>query len=574
MGSLLKKITLALNALFRRGKEKELEKAEIPKSVSVERESRSKKKIVKKYPPIATTVKSKKLPQQDQSLKSLPKERSVEMKLEKTKEIQSYKLPERYDTQKTITSSREKDFADYETQFPDSADKKTSDIIIGFDLGTSTTKVVLRDPWASRAYAIPFFNTANPKSSNYLLPTRLAVNSNKSFYVPKLTEPYHVVNLKLNLIDDHKKAVYADDFAGVSISAFVATALYIACVLRYVRQWFFKNCKDVYMKNKINWHLNLGIPSKNYDELIIKELFEKCAMWGWWLSIQEGHINVQLANNVTENIHKSTFAAGIHPDHINVFPEVAAEVAGYARSPRRDNGLHLFIDIGASTLDVSTFVLHGEREQQYAFLLTEVKRLGAFELHLKRLQKISELLIHTPYLTQWQQRFSELEDATLPVPNTLQEYGSLLPASESERILKELSQFDEKLNNEISYVVCKIVSETKKRRDPLSSRWRDGLPVFICGGGSILKFYRDAITESEDRMKTIGCACFKAFDLPQPEGLQAKGLDPSNFHRIAVAYGLSYPFEDIGKIIPPSDVEDIEPQIKHKEVDYISKDMV
>jgi len=380
--------------------------------------------------------------------------------------------------------------------------------------------------------------------------------------------------LRLNLIDDHRRIVYSDTVAGVTISAFAATSLYIACVLRYVRQWFFKNCKDIYMRNKINWQLNLGIPSKNYDEVSVKELFEKCALWGWWLSVQKGTINVHLANNITEQIQRGTFEAGIHPDYINVFPEVAAEVAGYARSPQRDNGLHLLIDIGASTLDVITFILHGEGEQQYTFLSTAVERLGAYEVHQMYLQKISELLTDTPYLDEWNRICSNLNDATLPVPTTLEEYGTMLPGSERRRILNALVQFMDKLNNKTGYVIRKVVYYTKKRRDPLSSRWKEGLPVFICGGGSILKFYHDVIRDSEKCLKGIGCKRFKMLKLPHPERLHAKGLSPHDYHRIAVAYGLSFPIEDIGKIIPPSEVEDIIPEDKRIEVEYISKDMI
>ena len=324
------------------------------------------------------------------------------IKVEESEKLAQNRKPEESSASQVSEPLIKAKLADYDTQFPDASGGKSSDIVIGFDLGTSTTKVVLRDPWASRAYAIPFSNPLSPRSSNYFLPTRLAINSDDCFSVPKLTEPYHLRNLKLNLIDDHEKIVYSDTSKGTCLTAFAAISVYIACVLRYVRQWFFENCKDIYEHHTINWQLHVGIPSKNFDEAIIKELFEKCAAWGWWLSVQKGPINMRLAEAITEIIHKATFDAGLHSDYINVIPEVAAEVAGYARSPRRDNGLHLLVDIGASTLDVSTFVLHHEGEDQYALLSTDVKRLGAFELHLMRLNKIAVLLNGTPYLKAWE----------------------------------------------------------------------------------------------------------------------------------------------------------------------------
>lgn len=463
---------------------------------------------------------------------------------------------------------------DYETQFSDSSEEKSTYIIIGFDFGTATTKVVIRDPWARRAFAIPFSDTTNLSTGSYLLPTKLVINSDNEFYIPKITDACPIVNLKMDLVDNYKKIVFTDPSLNVSMNAFAAVSIYIACVLRYIRKWFFNNCSDIYMKNKIIWQLHLGIPTKNYDDRTTKDIFEKCAMWGWWLSIQRRPINVSLISQISENIDKATFNLGIHPDYINVFPEVAAEVAGYARSPMRDDGLHLLVDIGASTLDVTTFVLHGKGEHQYAFLSTDVKRLGAFELHKKRLGIITEILQHSQHADKWKQVFDKLNDATLPVPTSLEEYCDYVPKSEKERILKNLDELEEKLINDTGFVIRKIIAVTKEKRDPLSSKWQEGLPVFVCGGGSILNFYKYVIKDSEECMKKIGCKCFKIMDLPTPEGLQAKGLSHNDYHRIAVAYGLSFPFEDIGKIIPPSEIEDIVHKKKIKEVEYISKDMV
>ena len=168
----------------------------------------------------------------------------------------------------------------------------------------------------------------------------------------------------------------------------------------------------------------------------------------------------------------------------------------------------------------------------------------------------------------------KLNDATLPVPNSIEEYGTMLPSGESNKIMDELAKYEEELTNKIGIVVRKIVMETKNKRDPNSSRWREGLPVFICGGGSVLQFYRDVIKDCEKSLKVIGCQSFKILDLPLPEGFHAKGLSPQDYHRLAVAYGLSFTFDDIGKIIPPSDTEDIVPDQRVKDVAYISKDMV
>lgn len=62
-----------------------------------------------------------------------------------------------------------------------------------------------------------------------------------------------------------------------------------------------------------------------------------------------------------------------------LFPEFVAQVAVYARSPQRQDGLHLLVDCGAGTLDIATFNVGrqpGTNEDIYPILQSEVAPLG------------------------------------------------------------------------------------------------------------------------------------------------------------------------------------------------------
>jgi hypothetical protein len=50
---------------------------------------------------------------------------------------------------------------------------------------------------------------------------------------------------------------------------------------------------------------------------------------------------------------------------------------------------------------------------------------------------------------------------------------------------------------------------------------------------------------------------FRIKSLPKPDNLLADGLRSEGFHRLAVAYGLSFFYDDIGKTVPPSNIDDI-----------------
>ena len=62
--------------------------------------------------------------------------------------------------------------------------------------------------------------------------------------------------------------------------------------------------------------------------------------------------------------------------------------------------------------------------------------------------------------------------------------------------------------------------------------------------------------------------------LPVPRDLDSD-VDAATFQRLGVACGLSFDSLDIGIIVPPSEVEDIEPaRLKDWRSGFVDKDMV
>ena len=71
---------------------------------------------------------------------------------------------------------------------------------------------------------------------------------------------------------------------------------------------------------------------------------------------------------------------------INQFPEFAVQLVGYVRSPRRQESLHMLIDVGAGTLDITTFNIYKNQEEEdlYPIFAQDVKPLGARFLMIHR----------------------------------------------------------------------------------------------------------------------------------------------------------------------------------------------
>jgi hypothetical protein len=87
---------------------------------------------------------------------------------------------------------------------------------------------------------------------------------------------------------------------------------------------------------------------------------------------------------------------------------------------------------------------------------------------------------------------------------------------------------------------------------PQSPRWRSGLPLFLCGGGKNLEFYKELVTCVVDCRAFIPGMANKAIvrkDFPKLDGLNAPSLSPKNHDRLSVAYGLSRDIDDFGILI-------------------------
>jgi len=447
------------------------------------------------------------------------------------------------------------------TQFEAGSTGEVKDIVIGFDFGTSCTKVVLQDPVLRTAFAVPFSKRGHPNNA-YLLPSKIALDTDGKCQLSGFNRA-GIRGLKRPLMKTPNRSKTLGSSSRIRTNALELASAFIGLVLREVRLWFLTDIADIYRKNRIRWHLNLGIPARNYDEKNIKKAFLKTALAGWWLSIQEGPITVNLAKNAVSRADDENFRPGMHRDYIQVVPEVAAEVAGYARSPLRRLGLHMIIDVGATTMDVATFRLDApEEEFRYVFPYAEVNEYACYHLHLLRCQHVKE------YFDSWIGELNKIDDLHATIPQSHQGY---MPPP------VKLADIDDQFAQKALVPITRVAVKTYAIRDPNAEEWKTGLPLFICGGGSyLILFKKELVRRAEHRLKNYKWSGFRPLELPKPEELKADALDPRQYHRLAVAYGLSFLFEDIGHIVPPSELQDIPKEDKRTALEdkYVSKDMV
>ena len=427
------------------------------------------------------------------------------------------------------------------------------DLCIGLDIGTSTTKVVIKQLYAPEndSFYLVDFDEYGIKEQEYLLPTYLYKLEDK-FFIPKFGKKYNITNLKLNFIKDKENA-----------SLYMRA--YIALVIQYAKNWFVKkHGKDDIIKNrKIYWQINLGIPSAQFNNNGENAKF---------LKILKEASSLSKNSYITEN----SLIEEDKETELNIVPEIIASIQSYIR--RKDianNGLYCVADIGAGTLDVCTFRIAENTDGNiiYSFFKSKVEPLGTKEYQsslIKYKNSLSDII---------QKKEKELQAKS--IENIVTDNNEYLITNE---IQQRQKQDIENYKNTVMTSLRTVLHKTYKHRDPFAREWTSYLPFAIAGGGIAISFYQDIILKDlndwiikncGDHQALKRCKGFKYIDIKERQGYFISNFKNIDYSRLAVATGLSYQisdFEEIKKYYKECEIEDIEISGKYNiEDNYIDK---
>jgi hypothetical protein len=416
------------------------------------------------------------------------------------------------------------------TGFDRSRPGAAEQVVIGLDFGTSASKVVLRAPYNPSAptHAVPVPKPLQPESNPHLCGTAIWLLPSGVFHLWPVEDAVRVDGIKTALMSGSPQAPIGNTSSGPSACAIDACIAYLAYLFRYARGWFLEAKGEAYGYRHIDWMTNVGLPAATYDNSKLLATYRQCVAAAWLLSgnnmeinigaVREAFFDSRSVDAATKNSNAREFLG------IEVIPEVAAEVTGFARSTRRRDGLYILIDVGAATLDACSFRLYAPNgvQDRYSMFTADVQLLGV----------------------------------------------------ESVRSRLQMGESDEQLRHEIAFVAKKVIWDTKCRRDPRAAEWRGELPVFLCGGGSANEIHKLAVKELTGWLTRHVGARLRLLSLESPENMDAS-TGPSDFHRLAVAAGLSYPPFDIGTLALPTEIVDIARlPVRDNSNRYLSKDDV
>lgn len=429
-----------------------------------------------------------------------------------------------------------------------------ADLVLGLDLGTSCSKVVISDQLANKSYAVEF-RPGLRGIDKFLLPTRFAAHESGASLEAEKLGPTRL-NLKLALVDAIQSGQPVDNHV-------VDLAVYFALVLRESFKWFDSRLGQSYRDRDICWSLNLGYPGKQVAPGSLRDSLlaagtAACKSLAGNKPISHRALADALNGCTVADITKPV----IERERIGLYPEIAAQLAGYVKSPYHETGPLLLVDVGAGTLDVSTLILHtAEGDDVCSFHFCEVALMGAYRLFQHRIRELTGVI-------PGQVRDASPADCdpSIPIPNRLADY--LLPnASVAPHVKSAFQKINEEfaaacrsvcLRNIVAFKsACQEVHANGRAYNP----FRKNLPFILSGGGSRLDFYHQVLGDGfeqslvpytpweldSSRRTSLGQGLRRiTFDLPR--NFVSSGVTLQDFDRLSVAYGLAYGAENLMRI--------------------------
>lgn len=235
--------------------------------------------------------------------------------------------------------------------------------VIGYDLGTSSTKVVLRQPFNP---AVPAFAVAVPDEMRstglpHLWPTALWVGEDGSLRL--LPAP------GFTMIDGFKAALLNGNAHRYCVGGVMtyaeATVGFLTMHVAYVLGASYAQCSGEDFRVEA---LHVGMPVAGLKR-------DDGKLFSWLLTAAMSLLGEADALTV-ERVRSVMKTAEQEALPFRLFPELVGLVSGYSKGGARP-GAHMIIDCGAATLDIATFTMPADDTRPLPIHVARVDRLGA-----------------------------------------------------------------------------------------------------------------------------------------------------------------------------------------------------
>lgn len=434
-------------------------------------------------------------------------------------------------------------------------------IILGIDMGTSTTKVVWREVDNERAYPLCFGAQQN-RLEHYLLPTivafdgshfaggsdvdgllrnnhRAEIFSNFKMCLACVSSEKTDCNLERCPLS-HWRPLLArsrnEETLGSGEAIETVGALHLGKVISSSRKLIEENLRSRGVIAQIPWTANMAAPVEHMGEKSVLGAFERVLKVGWLMAdIFDESPGPRELEDLLDCYQSARELASRRALDCFVYPEVAAEMASMYLSRSARDGLYAFVDVGGGTVDASIFRLYSADEGlRLSFYGAVVLKAGAAHLESIASRQLAERSMN--WFRSIKEGGSSLDEPSFFQPEEATHFLETASVWIGSRVEKELRRL--------------LKSAFGKEQD--STRWRD-LHLLFGGGGAELQVYSNA-----SKSAFGGVATNLALEkLPVPQDFQMNGMPPHVFHRFAVAYGLSFNVVNLPDIGLPDQLSEL-----------------
>jgi hypothetical protein len=391
------------------------------------------------------------------------------------------------------------------------------DVVIGFDFGTSSSKIIVNFPFNGKIDRQAFLVPKELRADNHehCWKSILYYDNDTDYFdvVPSTTNMIQLSEIKTSLMNKSFNKILLEK-NNILFKSEDASAVYLGCLLKLVKGWVISDIITKHYKNpyncEIDWEVNVGFPAAKIDVKDMTNLYKHTLKCASLFAETEGQIKI---SNFYDLLTKSD--QKINP--VNIRPEVAAQSVGFIQSAMLDFGAYTVIDIGASTLDICFFnYINNEGIEKQSIFTANVDLLGAESINwIKIVNK------------KFKKKFKNID-----LQHSIQK------------------SFHETL-----------LSSKREERAGKLNEWKTTIPVILCGGGKESKLHQTALNKVRDgwnHKNSNMIANLKFIKITTPEDLNVQ-CDINDYHRLSVAWGLSIEKEQFAKVELPKDIDDLPP---------------
>lgn len=383
--------------------------------------------------------------------------------------------------------------------------------IVGFDLGTSSLKLAVRQPYQADDPVVAMTAPTELQSNAHANLWQTVVwfdPVNERFSLYPVAGAVALAGFKTGVIGGQSTGRVSPD---LEVTRAEATVAFFAMQLAYVFGRYHSTRPLGEVGGQQFLGINVGIPVAAHDDRRTFDTFARLTSAAFKLATEARDLRLADVRKVLSQ------ATPDLPPGFKLVPELVAAIAGYAVEPTSSVGAHLLVDVGASTLDIVAFNLI-ERSRVSVFT-AGVDLLGAAALDCARDSGLSD------------DQFKQACDSLFERVYGLARSGRRAPS---------------------------LFNPTNRRRS---------VQLLTTGGGCGTKLHGKFIGEMA-KPSVLG-------DLPILNPYPPARIAPGNHDhsRLLLAYGLTRDEFEILDLRLPSEIEDLRPTQANEPV-YLSKSQI